>query len=83
MRPGADTPAWLALAAQVRPLLAKRGAKTLLGRELGLHCSRITEFFFRETAMPDAERTLLLLSWLRRQPGALAELKKPAFGQTP
>jgi hypothetical protein len=78
LRPGPDTPAWLALAERVRPLLAKRGARTLLGRELGLHGSRITEFFFAQTAMPDAERTLLLLSWLSRQTKAAAESKRPA-----
>ena len=66
LRPGIDTPHWLALAAAVRPHLRRRGNKALLARELGLDPSRITEFFVRRSAMPDAERTLLLLQWLSR-----------------
>ena len=67
LRPGADTPLWLALVAAIRPQLHRRGAKALLGHELGVHRGRITEFFVQRTAMPDAERTLLLLEWLGRQ----------------
>lgn len=67
LRPGADTPLWIALVDQVRPLLTVYGAKANLGRELQLHGSRITEFFIRKSAMPDAERTLELLLWLARQ----------------
>jgi hypothetical protein len=67
LRPGADTPLWQALAAAVRPHLRRRGTRALLARELGLHPSRVTEFFMRGTAMPDAERTLLVLLWLSRQ----------------
>lgn len=67
VRPGAATPLWLALAAEVRPHLRRYGAKSLLARELGLDPSRVTEFFGRRSAMPDAERTLMLLEWLGRQ----------------
>lgn len=67
LRPGAETPLWSALVGEVRPLLRKRGARTLLARELGIHQSRVTEFFLRNHAMPDAERTLELLLWLGRQ----------------
>ncbi|HET7537749.1 MAG TPA: hypothetical protein VFJ90_14920 [Candidatus Didemnitutus sp.] len=67
VRPGAATPLWLALAAEVRPHLRPYGAKSLLARELGLDPSRITEFFGRRVAMPDAERTLMLLEWLGRR----------------
>lgn len=72
VRPGADTPCWLALVAAVRPHLRGYGAKSLLARELGLHPARIHEFFISRTAMPDAERTLLLLEWLRRQQSSAA-----------
>jgi len=67
LRPGVETPHWLALVEMVRPLLRRRGAKALLAYELGLHRGRITQFFTRRSAMPDAERTLLLLFWLARQ----------------
>lgn len=64
LRPGADTPLWLALATTIRPLLRAYGAKALLGHELGIHRGRITEYFVKHSAMPDAERTLRLLEWL-------------------
>lgn len=64
LRPGADTPLWLALAAAIRPWLRTYGAKAILGRQLGVHRGRITEYFVKHSAMPDAERTLLLLEWL-------------------
>lgn len=67
LRPGADTPLWNALIAEVAPLLKQHGARALLARELGVHGSRITEFFVRREAMPDAERTLELITWLGRQ----------------
>jgi hypothetical protein len=65
LRPGADTPLWLALVGLVRPHLRRRGAKALLARELGVDPSRITEFFGTRSAMPDAERALRLILWLR------------------
>lgn len=67
LRPGVDTPLWLALVAQIRPFLRVRGAKALLARELALDPSRVSQFFVRRTASPDAERTLQLLGWLGRQ----------------
>jgi hypothetical protein len=67
VRPGAATPLWLALVAEVRPHLRHYGAKVLLARELGIDPSRVSEFFGRRSAMPDAERTLMLLEWLGRQ----------------
>lgn len=66
LRPGGQTPLWNALVAAVAPLLRRRGAKTLLARELALDPSRITEYFVTRTAMPDAERTMELLIWLGR-----------------
>lgn len=67
LRPGVDTPLWLALVAQIRPFLRVRGAKALLARELALDPSRVSQFFVKRTASPDAERTLQLLGWLGRQ----------------
>lgn len=67
LRPGADTPLWNALRSEVAPLLKQHGARALLARELGVHGSRVTEFFVRGNAMPDAERTLELITWLGRQ----------------
>ena len=67
LRPGADTPLWRALVAAIRPRLRRHGAKALLRHQLGVHRGRITEYFVKRTAMPDAERTLLLLEWLGRQ----------------
>lgn len=64
LRPGVETPHWLALVAAVQPHLRIRGTKAQLARELGLHRGRISQFFQARTAMPDAERTLLLMQWL-------------------
>lgn len=50
-----------------RPILQKRGARAILARELGLHKARMGDFFDRCQAMPDAERTLLLLVYLARR----------------
>ncbi len=72
-RPGIDTPLWNALAARVRIHLKKRGAKTNLGRILGVPRQRVHEYFVAGSQAPDAERTLQLLFWLidREQPGAI------------
>jgi hypothetical protein len=77
LRPGPDTPLWLALAAQIQPRLQRRGARALLARELGLHRMRMTEYFFRRSAMPDAERTLELLLWLARTDADLRRARTP------
>ena len=67
LRPSMETPLWNAVVTIVRPRLRRRGARALLARELGVHRARIGEYFGRQTAMPDAERTLRLLIWLSRQ----------------
>jgi len=67
LRPGPSTPMWNALVLAVRPHLRRYGAKTNLGRELGLPPQRIHEFFGERTATPDAERTLCILHWLSLQ----------------
>jgi hypothetical protein len=64
LRPGRGTPLWNALAAEVRPLLRRRGEQAILARLLGLPRQRVHEFVVRRGRMPDAERTLLLLEWL-------------------
>ena len=65
LRPGPATPLWNNLAAEIRPLLKRRGEKAQLARLLGMHRQAITDFFSSGSRMPDAERTLLLQEWLR------------------
>lgn len=67
LRPGRETPLWLALVNFVEPELRTRGAKAALARELALHRSQISKYFKRRTAMPDAERTLQLILWLEKR----------------
>ncbi len=75
IRPGTDTPLWSKLVGDVRPLLKVRGEKAQLARLLGVHRQAVNEYFVRRTRMPDAERVLLLLEWLRvRKSG-----KRPAW----
>lgn len=64
LRPGPGTPMWSALVEAIRPYLAKRGERARLARLLGLDAARIHEYFVKNSAMPDAERTLLLIQWL-------------------
>ena len=63
LRPGVATPCWNQVIATIEPLLRRRGSKALLARELGLNRGRMTDFFVRRSAMPDAERLLRLLEW--------------------
>ncbi len=70
MRTGAATPLWNELATAVEQTLRKRGEKAKLARILGVSRQRLHLFVVAKTAFPDAERTLLLLQWLRaRQQG--------------
>jgi hypothetical protein len=64
LRPGKDTPLWNALVAEVRPHLRRHGTQVNLGRLLGLDRQTIHAYFIARTRMPDAERTLQLLTWL-------------------
>ena len=68
LRPSDDTPLWNAVVALVASRLGRRGTRALLARELGVHRARMGDYFKRQSAMPDAERTLRLLLWLSRQP---------------
>lgn len=69
LKPGSATPLWNQLVEQVRPHLARRGAKAQLARILGLPRQRLQDCLKAQTACLDSERTLLLLCWLvaRRQ----------------
>ena len=64
VRPGAETPLWNTLVAEIRPHLRKYGAQARLGRLLGLPRQQVNAYFTLRTRMPDAERTLQLLAWL-------------------
>lgn len=64
LRPGNHTPLWNELVGIVRDNLKTYGDKARLGRFLGLPRQRIDDYLRGKTALPDAERTLLLLHWL-------------------
>jgi hypothetical protein len=63
--PGPDTPLWNELVRQVKPHLKKRGSKAQLARLLLLPRQRLQVCLKAEKGSFDAERTLLLLAWLR------------------
>ena len=71
LRPGPDAPLWGALSLAIRPLLKPRGQQVLLARFLGVHPARVHEYFIKNSAMPDAERTLLLVQWLAQRRAGL------------
>lgn len=64
LRPGKSTPLWNTLLAQVRPYLKEHGEQAKLARILGVHRQTINTWVTSRSRMPDAERTLLLVSWL-------------------
>lgn len=65
LRPGWGTPLWNELARHAAVELRRYGDKAKLARYLGLPRQRVHELFVGRTAGPDAERTLLLLVWLK------------------
>lgn len=65
LMPGPDTPLWNELVRQVNPHLRKRGSKAQLARLLLLPRQRLQVCLKAERGAFDAERTLLLLAWLR------------------
>lgn len=67
LRPGAATPMWNALVLAATPYLRKRGEKVRLARILGVPAPRLHEYLLAKSAMPDAERTLLLLHWVAQR----------------
>ena len=64
LRPGRETPLWNALAAAVRPHLRRYGEQAKLARLLGLDRQTVNAYFKGGSRMPDAERTLQLITWL-------------------
>lgn len=64
LRPGAGTPLWNELVRQAMPLLAKRGTKAQLARQLGVSRQRLRHCLKARYACLDGERTLMLLCWV-------------------
>lgn len=64
LRPGKSTPLWNTLVEQIRPHLKEYGAQAKLARVLGVERQTINTWVTSHSRMPDAERTLLLVSWL-------------------
>ena len=64
LRPGIDTPLWNTLVSVLRLKLTRYGDRAKLARFLGLPRQRIDDFLTGRRALPDAERTLLMLHWL-------------------
>jgi len=71
LRPGPHTPYWNALVLSVRPHLQYLGAQSNLARLLGVPPRRVHEYFVRRSAVPDAERILVILGWLAQGAPAL------------
>ncbi len=65
LRPGPATPLWNTFAAALRSELKKRGDQAKLARIVGVPRQRLHEMLKSNRQMPDAERTLLLLTWLQ------------------
>lgn len=71
LQPGPSTPLWNELAAACSRHFKRRGDKARLARILGVPRQRVHLLLVAKTACPDAERTLLLLTWLQlRQRGS-------------
>lgn len=77
LRPGDETPLWLAVIEQVRPHLRVRGAKSNLARVLEVPRQRVNDYFVSRTKMPDAERMLHILLWLASRETDNAAITSP------
>jgi hypothetical protein len=66
-RPGAESPMWNALAAELRDAVRPHGSKTRLARYLGVPKQRLHDFLKGGSRLPDAELTLRMLHWLAAQ----------------
>ena len=64
LKPGADTPLWNELRRRIANQLGKRGEGARLARFLGVSRQRLHLMIKANSAMPDAERVLLLLAWI-------------------
>jgi hypothetical protein len=69
LHPGAATPLWNTLAAEVAPFLEIYGEQAKLARLMGVSRQHVHAWCISRTRLPDAERTLQLFAWLiaRRQ----------------
>ena len=64
LRPGPGTPLWNELARIAAAQTVRYGEKAKLGRHLGVPRQRVHEYLIAQTACPDTERALLLITWL-------------------
>ena len=80
LRPGPQTPLWNVLVRMTRPHLRRHGMKSQLARILGVPPQRVHTYFVARQQAPDAERTLLLLTWLARQRLPLPREASPSRG---
>ena len=83
LRPGANTPMWNILVGALNEECKKYGAKAKLARHIGLPRQRVHEFLRGKSAMPDAERALVLLHWLAEQRQQPAPITGKASPKTP
>ena len=65
LRPGPETPLWNELVAAANAQVQRRGDKARLARILGVPRQRIDQYLQAQSACPDAERTLRLLTWVQ------------------
>ncbi len=63
-RPGAESPLWNLLVAELRAELKPFGSKVRLARFLGIPKQRLNDFLTGGSRLPDAELTLRLLHWI-------------------
>lgn len=64
VRPGAATPYWNIIVAQLRIELVAYGSKARFARFLGVPRQRLNDYLTGRSRMPDAELTLRMLHWL-------------------
>lgn len=64
LKPGIDTPLWNELRRRLASQLGKRGEGARLARFLGISRQRLHLLVKAHSALPDAERTLLILAWV-------------------
>ena len=63
-RPGASSPMWNHLVAELQTELAPFKSKIRLARYLGIPKQRLNDFLTGRSRLPDAELTLRLIHWL-------------------
>jgi hypothetical protein len=65
LRPGPETPLWNEVVAAANAQVQRRGDKARLARVLGVPRQRVDQYLRAKSALPDAERTLRLLTWVQ------------------